>query len=380
MCNKSIKMLCIHQGFELYGSDRSFLSTMEAIKKELPHVYIKAIIPKSGPIVRELKKYVDEIIIEDVGSVTSAEAKKNPLRSLLKVIKHSILAKKRMDDAHVIYINTIVPFGYLIAGFFIFKPVIVHVREIPQKALAWIFSLWFRISRFHLLFNSKATKYAFGFSKTNKSTVIWNGVDPMLNDDSLFSPGNKIHLLIIGRINRWKGQKFFLDVLNTLSDEDKSKAEVYIVGDTPLKQTSYKDEIVEFVRNNNLERIVKILPFDENPEKYFRWADVVIVPSLQPEPFGRVAIEAMSASKAVIAARHGGLSEIVVHNQTGWLFEPGNKHDLKNILIETCNIKDEIVIYGQNAKQRYKENFTLEAYQKNFIDFLIKILPRNENV
>ncbi len=56
----------------------------------------------------------------------------------------------------------------------------------------------------------------------------------------------------------------------------------------------------------------------------WRHSMIAVVPSVWAEPFGLVAIEAMSAGRPVIASRTGGLSDIVVDGETGLLVQPGN--------------------------------------------------------
>jgi glycogen synthase len=65
----------------------------------------------------------------------------------------------------------------------------------------------------------------------------------------------------------------------------------------------------------------------ELAQEYER-ADVVAVPSLAPEPFGRVAVEAMSRGTPVIASDTGGLREIVRDGETGFLVPPGDPRAL----------------------------------------------------
>ena len=51
-------------------------------------------------------------------------------------------------------------------------------------------------------------------------------------------------------------------------------------------------------------------------------ADVVAMPSIKPEPFGRVAIEALAMGRPVVAFRHGGAVESIDEGRTGWLADP----------------------------------------------------------
>jgi len=368
------RLLAVHQGHELYGSDRSFITTIKILKENHPNVFITVAIPKRGSIVEELEKYADEIFIEDIGVVAFSDAKKSPFMSLTKVIKSTFQAKNRINDADIIYINTIVPFGYILASFFTLKPVIIHIREIPSKAIAKIFAIWFKLCRFNTICNSHATQKAFNLSK--KCEVIWNGVEKLSIDNTIEKNEQKIKLLLIGRINRWKGQSFFAETFAKLDDNQKNNFEVYIVGETPENQQHHKQELENIISVNNLEKYIKSFSFDKHPQKYYSWADVIIVPSVQPEPFGRVVIEAMSLAKAVIASNHGGPSEIVVDKKTGWLFEPNNKEQFREVLITILSNRALMSEYGHNGFVRYEQEFTLHSYEVKFLNYLSKIMTQ----
>jgi glycosyltransferase involved in cell wall biosynthesis len=68
------------------------------------------------------------------------------------------------------------------------------------------------------------------------------------------------------------------------------------------------------------------------PRDLFEKIDVLVVPSLWHEPFGRVAIEALAWGIPVIASQRGGLPEIVQPGVNGWLFEPNEKNSLADLL------------------------------------------------
>ncbi len=69
-----------------------------------------------------------------------------------------------------------------------------------------------------------------------------------------------------------------------------------------------------------------------SPQSLFEKIDVLAVPSLWHEPFGRVAIEAMAWGIPVIASQRGGLPEIIRPGKNGWLFEPNEKDGLPQLL------------------------------------------------
>jgi glycosyltransferase involved in cell wall biosynthesis len=62
----------------------------------------------------------------------------------------------------------------------------------------------------------------------------------------------------------------------------------------------------------------------ESPQNFLKMIDLLIVPSNEFDPFPTVLLEAGQSGLPVLAARVGGVPEIVVDGQTGWLYEPGN--------------------------------------------------------
>ena len=87
----------------------------------------------------------------------------------------------------------------------------------------------------------------------------------------------------------------------------------------------------------------------------------VVVPSVYPEPFGTVTLEAMSYKKAVIASRTGGLTDVVVDGETGILVPPNDPEALTsamNYLLENLTVAEGM---GQKGYERWRQNFTPEV-------------------
>ena len=86
------------------------------------------------------------------------------------------------------------------------------------------------------------------------------------------------------------------------------------------------------------------------------------MPSYEPEPFGLVAIESMLAHKPVIGANHGGLMEIIVDQETGYLIEPNHQQKLAKAILTLTENKNLREQYGDNGYQRVIENFSIQKY------------------
>ena len=133
---------------------------------------------------------------------------------------------------------------------------------------------------------------------------------------------DSLRLLLIGRINTWKGQEFLIEALSTIPESKRSSIHLRIVG-SPFEGYEYLEtDLTQRVDKYGLSKQVEFIPFCNDPTEHYHWSDYVVVPSTKPEPFGRVAVEAFSAGKPVIAANHGGLTEIISHSIDGFLFTP----------------------------------------------------------
>ncbi len=378
MKKSTLKILCVHQGFELYGSDRSFLMNLEFLKKFYgSETDIQVIIPRSGPIVDEVEKITPNLLIEDVGQFPGRQLKRAPVKTLWTVLKMSFVARKRMHASDLVYINTIAPLSYVIAVAWLGrKNVLLHVREIPHRLLVVIFSNWFRLFRFHLIYNSTATRRAFGMDKYKRGTTLPNAVEevPELPSADSYMNG-KINLLLIGRINSWKGHDLLVTAFSRLSELTKNKYRIRFVGDTARNQGYRKDELKKMISENALNEHIELLPFTNFPAEAYNWADIVIVPSKLPEPFGRVAVEAFSLAKPVIAANHGGLGEIIRDKVNGWHFSPNNTKELCAILDEIWQKPEEIKKLGEQAKIDFHEKYSREVYYKEFVRVMSDLTP-----
>ena len=127
-------------------------------------------------------------------------------------------------------------------------------------------------------------------------------------------------------------------------------------------QERYQHELEELINNHGLNDTIKIIPFTTNLRAIWEVTDIGIVPSTEAEPFGLVAIEAMLEKKPVVASNHGGLTEIVVNNLTGFLVEPHNNKDLAKAILQLAKDPELRQVYGEAGYTRAREKFSLENY------------------
>lgn len=373
-------ILFIHQSAELYGSDKTLLYLVTNLNKN--KFFPIVILPNSGPLQDELEKENIKVII---APVLKLYRKMFTPRNLIKFIKDyfkgvkTINTLKKEYKIEYIYSNTLAVLLGFFYCFFHNTKHIWHVHEIIESPR--VFTKAFRFflnnkTNTVLLHNSIATCNFWNCKGNNQ--VIWNGIasfseitltEKELIRSNVFKAENEIVLALVGRISRWKGQLLLLETFSDLIKTHTNIKLVYI-GSPPPNQEHFLNTLKEQIVKNKVDANVEIIPFQENINQLWQCIDIAVVPSTEPEPFGMVAIEAMMAKKPVVAANHGGLTEIVLHNETGFLVEPNNSLALKNALEELIVNTELRVTFGENGFQRAKENFSIENYVQKIEDIL----------
>jgi len=94
--------------------------------------------------------------------------------------------------------------------------------------------------------------------------------------------------------------------------------------------------------------------------------DVMVHASLRPEPFGRVIIEAMAVGAPVIAARAGGVPEIIEDRQNGWLAAPGDLSEYLTALRQRFQDEELTRKIREAAGRVVRERFTIERVLDQF--------------
>ncbi len=363
-------ILFVHPGYELYGSDRMLLLSIQTVRKKYPEKPIIVVLPKEGILIAEILKIGHvTVIIKKIGVVRKYDFRRFNFSAIPRILTFFRLVSW-LNSFDVVYINTITVIDYMLASRFCKAKVIIHVHELPGKFPAKVFGRLLSFSMADLIFVSLVSKLSFRQLRNERQHVLWNGCKAFQKTERVTDPDGKVHLLLIGRINRRKGQPLLIKALHLLPLEERNRIRLRIVGDVYSNQSRLKNDLIQMIGYYRLEEIIELHPFTLTPEDHYNWSDAVLLPSLLPESFGLVAIEAMSLGKLVIAANLGGLQEIIQHNVNGILFDPGNEADLaekiSNIIRSVVKI-DEI---GEQAQFDYQEKFTEEIY----VEKLFRIL------
>jgi glycosyltransferase involved in cell wall biosynthesis len=139
--------------------------------------------------------------------------------------------------------------------------------------------------------------------------------------------------LLAGRLTRWKGQMLLVEAAARLKARGVSDFVVVLAGDDQGR-AGYRQALEAAIAEHGLARQVRLVGHcDDMPAAYLA-ADVALAPSLDPEAFGRTAVEPQAMGRPVIAADHGAPRETVLAGETGWLPPPGDAPALADAMAE----------------------------------------------
>ena len=353
-----MRITCVHQGRELYGSDRSFIESVEAFRAAWPQAVIDVVLPGDGPIVGPLKSLASSISFEPLWILRRKDLPRLATLGLLRLPLAMARAARRIRQSDITYVNTSVIVDYSLAARFYRGRALTHVHEIPTgmvlKALGWML----RASGAEIIFNSNATKAAYELPPSVRAHVIYNGIaGPARPEPMSYDGARPLRVLMLGRISRSKGQEILVEALAGLPDGLRQRVEVRIVGN------AYEDEAREealkaLVQARGLAGQISVTPFVPDPREHYRWADIVCVPSRLPESLGRVAIEAMSWGRPPLVSGIGGLMEIAQDGVCGWIVPPDQIAPLSEKLARIISHPEDWRSHVPAARARYEALFS----------------------
>jgi glycosyltransferase involved in cell wall biosynthesis len=160
------------------------------------------------------------------------------------------------------------------------------------------------------------------------STKIKNDAElKLMNEwkiDKTLSFYEKKIILFPGRLTSWKGHEMFIESLNIFKQKNPDKLFYAIILGSDQGRKIYKKKIQRLVEQYRLIQDVIFIDNFENMPLAYKISNMVINCSIEPESFGRVAIESQAMEKVIVASDIGGSKETIIDNKTGFLFKAGD--------------------------------------------------------
>lgn len=165
---------------------------------------------------------------------------------------------------------------------------------------------------------------------------------------------------LVGRWTPWKGHAFALDIARQCRRQPGDPWHFAFIGGVFNGEEAFEQRVRLQAQQPDLKGRVHFVPFVQEIGAAMRNLDALLHASLRPEPFGRVIIEAMACGIPVIAARAGGVPEIIREGIDGLLAEPGDARGYAEGLQRLAADKTLGARLAAAAKETVRARFTVE--------------------
>ena len=226
----------------------------------------------------------------------------------------------------------------------------------------------------NFIFSHIKENYSEFLKSTKKFLVIFRGINIDYFDAStkLESDEKKLLqkweinkekkiILMPGRLTSWKGQQLFIDAINQVKIELGYEAFHAVILGSEQGRELYKKKLIRLCEQYRLTNQIKFIEHCEDMALAYKVSDIVVSPSIEPEAFGRVAVEAQSMEKLIIASNIGGSNETIINGKTGILFESGNVKSLSEKIIQAITMDEtSIKSIGKEGRKNIIKKFNVE--------------------
>ena len=334
----------------------------------------------------------ESFIVTSGGELTKFVDKKK-----VKLIKLPVHSKNPL----LILINTILLIGIIL----FFKISIVHARS---RAPAWsclfatkltnrkfvttfhgTYNFSGKIKKFYnsvmvrsdlviagsnFIFSHIKENYSEFLTSQKKFLVIFRGInvdyfDPstkLENDEKNLLQKWNIHdekkiILMPGRLTSWKGQELFIQAINLVKIELGYEAFHAVILGNDQGRDLYKKKLIRLTEQYRLTNQIKFIDHCEDMALAYKVSDIIVSASIEPEAFGRVAVEAQSMEKLIIASNIGGSNETINDEKTGFLFKSGDAESLSKKIIRGLTMDEtSINLMGKEGRSNIIKKFNVE--------------------
>ncbi len=190
-------------------------------------------------------------------------------------------------------------------------------------------------------------------------------------------------VLLAARLTAWKGHRCLIEAAALMRQQGVPDLAIVLAGD-PQGRTSYEREIDALVAARGLDGIVRRVGHCTDMPAAYRAASVVAVPSIEPEAFGRSAVEAQALGTPVVVSDLGAVPETVLAppdvaagQRTGWRVPAGDSAALAAGLTEALSLgasaRDALT---RRCRAHVEANFSLERMLVDTLAVYAELLGR----
>lgn len=365
-------VLFLHPSDEAYGSDRMLLETVEAALAEGRQVEV--LLADDGPrgwLSSALEARGIGYRRVDLAPVRRRYLKLRAMPRLVASMyraRRTIRARAKAIGAEIVHVNT----SALLVGAIVGRPggarLIWHLHEIVgrPRLLAYVFRTLPVTASDRVVVVSEAVGRHLrpSWLARRRITVIPDGIVPRDRSPVALPGRGDPKVAFVGRLNRSKGYEIFIEAARRVGERNAEVGFV-VAGSPPQGEEWRADDLKARVERSGLGDRVAVLGYRPDTAGVFDSVQIAVVPSLWPEGFGLVILEAMRSGCAIVATNHGGAPEILEHEVSGLLVPPGDVEALAAAIERLVTDEALRLRLGEAAERRVREVFTLDRFRSS---------------
>lgn len=372
-----MKLLILHSSSDLYGASKILLTSLAIFKKHGHEAIV--VLSAKGELSERLAQMDVRVVYMPLGIIRRKYMNPKGLinrvqatRQAIKAIKEIIIAEK----ITLVYSNTTA----VLAGAFAAKQLgirhIWHVHEIILRPNFLFRGLSYLLKHYadKIIVVSKAVQDHWAkHIPISKILLVYNGIDyseyqlQVAQRES--SHRAKLRIGMIGRVHHWKGQDYFLQIAGELI-KTNPHLEFIMVGDAFPGNEYLYEKINRLKTELNLVNAVTDLGYRTDIPAILQQLDIFVLPSILPDPFPTVVLEAMASGKAIVATNHGGATEMIEFDKEGLLIPWDNAKAAAEIMKPIIENDAKRKAMGAAAAKKVRVEFSLEAFEERIVKLL----------
>ncbi|MFL2853944.1 MAG: glycosyltransferase family 4 protein [Candidatus Pelagibacter sp.] len=168
-------------------------------------------------------------------------------------------------------------------------------------------------------------------------------------------------ILLPGRLTSWKGQELFIEAINLVNIELGYEAFYVVILGSDQGRDLYKKKLTRLSEQFRMNNQVRFIDHCKDMALAYKISDIIVSASTEPEAFGRVAVEAQSMEKPIIASNIGGSNETIIDEKTGFLFDSGNSKSLSQKILKLLYLDEtSLKLIGTEGRKNVIKKFNVE--------------------
>ena len=208
--------------------------------------------------------------------------------------------------------------------------------------------------------------------KFSQSAVTQERIIRAIADNHL--PEDRPIISLIGRITRWKGQHLLVEAMSKIKHKE---AYALIIG-SDQGRVKYTNELKEMAEKLNVSDRIQFIGESFDIPALLMVSDIVLSTAIEPEAFGRAAIEGQAMGKIVLASNIGGSLENVIDGISGRLFKSGDAQALAEAIDWALDLPDsERQKISAAAIKNVHDHFTMQQMCDKTMDVYNELLKMN---